>query len=379
MGHFPTLVRSIANENNLKAPDPKTLRKGQKEGVTPSTAEKILGIFRSALTDCLHSSIEAGIENHAKGNGVSWVYGLSGLKYSVIGHSIAGSHFESFIQRRMAQETNALLWVRDRTGLLNGGHRKPEVFVQYAQCFLRRNTGVNPELISLLSTIDVHATDKNSPAWRWGKSLAKLINHQLRVDFYYSLLCEVTLDIAEYLFENGVYEQYKSQIIEHGLVGDVAPSASAAEYLGDTPFIKLLEVWTKQRSPSANRPLGWRGLSRYLPSPRGLDAASRNSDEMETSDNKYSRIKEWRAGVVPKSEQWQQLVESLFGDQDADHHLAWVKCNVALAWGRFMHDELNVLKEVIAEYPELSCFDALGEYQRYWTQYRNHASAISEA
>ena len=60
---MPFLRRDIARENGLIAPDQKTLKRAQAEGVTPTTAERALAIYCSAVPASADQLIEGEIES----------------------------------------------------------------------------------------------------------------------------------------------------------------------------------------------------------------------------------------------------------------------------------------------------------------------------
>lgn len=381
-GSFPSLVEAMAEAAQIKAPHRQTLRKAEEEPVTPGVARKIQRVWHSSLADTqslqkLEALAEPWRTHQFKNNGISWISGLAGIAQSPIGRAVEKSRSARFIRKRVEQEKSFLEWFHREYEASSGKPQEPGLWVRQAQEFLIKNTCVGPELIFSLSQIDPTASDPESDTWRRGLGVLKLVNHQLRVDFYYTLLCELALDVASYLAQHGAYEPHKKQMVESGFVGDIAPLSTLKRGAKDTPLIRLLEVWKLRLSELNGRTFSWREMASYLPSPSGSEDEFQSYRSETPREYKYRWLKKWRAGEVPDRSKLESFIARLCEGQESDHYLAWVKAQVALAWGQLIKEEESMLASLVAEYPDFCRFNALGTYGKYWHQYRDQAADIS--
>ncbi|MCK0164940.1 hypothetical protein [Marinobacter sp. S6332] len=386
-GSFPRLVKTMANAAGVEAPHPNTLKKAEQQPVTPSTAMKIKRVWRASFPDKQFlESIEAAVEPwnglQLKNNGSSWVAALAGADKSKIGSALKGSRVASFLEKRMAQEKAFLDWVKQETSRQPNKQHEPAVWIRRGQEFLREHTLVDPELISLIAEIDHTARNPEGAEWLKGKSILHLVNHQLRVDFYYTLLCELALDVADYLVAHGAYETHKQQLVDQGFVGDIAPRSSAQEALSekDRPLIRLFEVWKYRLSALNDCDVSYRRMASYLPLPGDCSEDEFASRAFETpADHKYGKLKRWRKGTIPDLSDFEIFIARLCAGHDSDHYLAWMKAQAALAWGRLIDEEEEALASIFTTHPDLQCFNAIGSYSTYWNRYHKKAADIAAA
>lgn len=384
-GSFPRLVETMANTAGVKAPYRTTLKKAESEPVTRGAAMKIQHVWHSSIPD---KQFLKDIEDAAqpwnalqfKNNGSSWMAALAGVERSKIGAAFKGSRIASFIQRRIAQEKSFLDWVKRETDRQPDKRRQPAFWIRQAQQFLTDNTFVDPELISLMAEIDQAANDSESEEWLWGKGILRLINHQLRVDFYYTLLCELGLDVADYLAQHGVYEAHREQLVDWGFVGDIAPGSTSLRPGQDRPLVRLFEVWRYRLSELAGEEVTVRKLASYLPLPGDCTEDEFQLYSSETAgDHKYRRLKKWRNGQIPDLYDLETFIARLCDGHDSDHYLAWMKAQAALAWGRLINEEEETLASVSIKHPDFRRFNAIGSYSKYWSRYQKQAADISAA
>lgn len=384
-GSFPRLVEAMANAADMKAPHRTTLKKAEYEPVSLSAAMKIRSIWQASIPDKQFlNSIEAaaGPWNalELKNNGSSWMASLAGIERSKIGSALKGSRVTSFIEKRIAQEKLFLEWVKQETSRQPDKKVLPAVCIRRAQDFLRENTLVNPELISLIAEIDHTAKDTESVEWLRGMSILRLVNHQLRIDFYYTLLCELALDVADYLAIHGVYEAHREQLVDWGFVGDIAPKSSSSRGRSYRPLVLLFEVWRRRLSALAGEEVTVRRLAGYLPLPGGCTEDEFLSYSSESpGDHKYRRFKKWRKGEVPDQSALEIFIARLCQGHDSEHYLAWIKAQAALAWGRLIDEEEESLASIFILHPDLERFNAIESYSKYWNRYQKQAADIAAA
>ncbi len=386
-GSFPRLVKTMANAAAVEAPHPNTLKKAEQKPVTLSTAMKIKRVWHASIPDKqLLESIEAAVEPwnglQLKNNGSSWVAALAGADKSKIGSALNGSRVASFLEKRMAQEKAFLDWVKQETSRQLNKQHDPAVWIRRGQEFLREHTLVDPELISLIAEIDHTTRNPESAEWLRGKCVLRVVNHQLRIDFYYTLLCELALDVADYLVAHGAYETHKQQLVDQGFVGDIAPRSSAQEASSekDSPLIRLFEVWKYRLSALNDCDFSYRRMASYLPLPGDCSEDEFASRAFETpADHKYGKLKRWRKGTIPDLSDFEIFIARLCAGHDSDHYLAWIKAQVALAWGRLIDEEEEALASILTAHPDLQSFNAIGSYSKYWSQYQKQAADISAA
>ena len=386
-GSFPRLVETMANTAGVKAPHRTTLKKAESEPVTRGAAMKIQRVWQASIPDKQFlESIEAAVEPwndlQLKNNGSSWVAALAGADKSKIGSALKGSRVASFLEKRMAQEKSFLDWAKQETSRQPNQQHNPTVWIRQGQEFLREYTLIDPELISLIAEIDHTARDPESAEWRWGKSILHLVNHQLRVDFYYTLLCELALDVADYLVVQGAYEAHNQQLVDQGFVGDIAPRSSALEALSeqDRPLIRLFEVWKYRLSALNGCDFSYRRMASYLPLPGDSAGEEFVSPAGYTlAILKYRKLKRWRSGTIPDLSDLEIFIARLCAGHDSDHYLAWMKAQAALAWGRLIDEEEETLASIFSAHPDFQRFNAIGSYSKYWSHYQKQAADISAA
>lgn len=384
-GSFPRLVETMANAARVKAPHRNTLKKAESEPVTRGAAMKIQRVWHSSIPYAQFlKEIEIASQSwnalQLANNGSSWMAALAGVERPNIGAAVKRSRVFSFIQKRIAQEKSFLDWMKQETDHQPARRQQPAVWIRQAQEFLRDNTFVDPGLISLMGKIDPETKDPESDEWRWGKGILRLVNHQLRIDFYYTLLSELGLDVADYLAQHGVYEAHRNQLVEWGFVGDISPVSFSECHVKNSPLVRLFEVWRYRLSKLTGKEVSVRKMASYLPLPGDCTEAEFRSYSSETpGDHKYRRLKKWRNGEIPDPSDLETFIARLCEGHESDHYLAWMKSQVALAWGRLINEEKDALAELSSENPDFQRFNALGSYSRYWSRYQEQAANISAA
>lgn len=384
-GSFPRLIEGMAEAAGIKAPHRTTLKKAEREPVTRSAAMKIQRVWHSSVPDKgflkdLEIASQPWDDLQLKNNGSSWTAYLAGIERSKIGSALKDSRVASFVEKRIAQEKSFLDWIKQETS--RNPKKRPQlaVWIRQAQEFLEDNTFVDPELISLIAEIDHTARDPESVEWLRGKSILRLINHQLRIDFYYTLLCELALDVADYLATHGVYEAHREQLVDWGFVGDIAPKSSSRRSRRGRPLVLLFEVWRRRLSELAGEEVTVRKMAGYLPLPGNCTEDEFLSYSSESpGDHKYRRFKKWRNGEIPDQSDLETFIARLCEGHDSDHYLAWMKAQAALAWGRLIEEEEETLASLFIAHPDLERFNAIESYSKYWNRCQKKAADISAA
>lgn len=221
-----------------------------------------------------------------------------------------------------------------------------------------------------MAGINPAANNPESEEWLWRKDILRLVNHQLRIDFYYTLLCEVELDVADHLTQHGLYEAHREQLVEWGFVGDIAPGSPSRRHERDRPLIRLFEVWKYRLSEINGCEISYRKMASYLPLPRNCSEEEFSSRAFETPGNhKYGKLKRWRNGTIPDLSDFEIFIARLCEGHDSEHYLAWMKAQVALAWGRLINEE-EALASIFITHPDLQRFNAIGSYSKYWHRYQ---------
>ncbi|MBW0149082.1 hypothetical protein [Marinobacter arenosus] len=384
-GSFPRLIEGMAEAAGIKAPHRTTLKKAEHQPVTRGAAMKIQRVWHSSLQNKdflkdLEIATQPWEDLQLKNNGSSWIAYLAGTERSKIGSALKDSRVASFVEKRIAQEKSFLDWIKQETSRQPNKRPQPAVWIRQAREFLEDNTLVDSELLSLIAEIDHSAVDPESIEWLRGKSILRVVNHQLRIDFYYTLLCELALDVADYLATHGVCEAHRQQLVDWGFVGDIAPKSSSMRIRRDRPLVLLFEVWRRRLSALAGEEVTVRKMAGYLPLPKDCTEDEFLSYSSESpGDHKYRRFKKWRKGQIPDQSALEIFIARLCQGHDSDHYLAWMKAQAALAWGRLIDEEEETLAVIFTAHPDLQRFNAIGSYSTYWNRYQKQAADISAA
>jgi hypothetical protein len=203
---------------------------------------------------------------------------------------------------------------------------------------------------------------------------------RLRIDFYYQILCNLSLDLIQWLKESEGIAGHEQWLIENSLFGDMVPAFDGHSLT--LPFEQLIDTWRRNAAPDGGD-LSWARIAQSLPNPQGVDLEKQSPAPGQTGDdrkaaigkNKQSRLREWRQGTRPKPDQLDKFVRSLIPDE-SDASFAIMRADIACIWGAFILDELALFEEyglIDAIHETLPAFEL---YPSYWADFKAQAARI---
>ncbi|WP_231384434.1 hypothetical protein, partial [Thioalkalivibrio sp. ALE23] len=135
---------------------------------------------------------------------------------------------------------------------------------------------------------------------------------RLRVDFYHQLLTSLMVDMLPLRSEMGLPPRVSKALVDEGAMGRLVPRLENGKLV--TPTYRLYEFWKEATGIS----ISYRQMAQHIPSPdprrsrsRGTACHSYNRDE--DTETKKRRLKEWRDGTAPETEQLAKFLQSMFG------------------------------------------------------------------
>lgn len=374
--------------DNPKPIDPKTVRKAVREGVSPRSFSQIKGILDSVVTPEMYDYIASPylapwMETTLRQNGLSWLCIARGMHLRAFPEERPETFTEQFIKNRAEREMKLL-----QTGLdiqKNSSTLKAfdERWCEYLSDFLKQHTEVAPSIIDRgLRTWLALKSRANQPRKDQAGLLLGLYT-RLRLDFYYQLLCNLSLDLIQWFKDKGGLDGHEQWIVENSLFGDMLPEFDGEKVM--LPFEKLLDAWRRGAAPDGGD-LSWAQIAQCLPNPQGLDpenqslapGQTRNDRKEAIEKNKKSRLREWRQGTRPKANQLEQFMLNLIPNGN-NASSAILRANIACTWGEFIKDELALFSElglIDARYEVLPAFNL---YLSYWAGYKAQAAQIVAA
>lgn len=388
----PGGLAGVINElrTHLEQPllDPKTIRKAVKEGVSPSTFNKIKEILDSRVTPEMQEYIASPylapwMETKLHHNGSAWLCMVKGQHLRIFQADQPETFTERFIKRRAEQEIELF-------------QAKLEIQKSSADIVFfeeRWRETLNDFLLKHTALDSVHIEQGLQAAAGLKSSKCQSRNHQvgllfglytrLRIDFYYQLLCNISLDLIHWFKEKDTIAGREQWLIENSLFGDMVP-AFDGNCLMMLPFEKLLDTWRKGAA-AGGKDLSWAKIAQSLPDPYGLSAnksRARNQTieerESKIRKNKQSRLHEWRRGTRPEPEQLNQFVRNLIPEEN-DRSFPMMQMEIACIWGAFIVDEWATFEKcgLISELPET--LPAFESFPVYWADYQSQAAKIVAA
>ncbi|MFL1455050.1 hypothetical protein ACJO5Y_11465 [Marinobacter sp. GN3S48] len=387
-GGIAGVINALGANVDQPLPDPKTIRRAVKEGVLPRSAKKIKDALESVLSTEMRDYITSShlapwVETTLHHNGLAWLCIVKGHHLRIFQADQPETFTERFIKRRAEQEIQIL-----EAGLeIQKSSTTTAVFEgrwwETLNDFLPRFTGVDAAYIEqgLQAVAALKSNTDQSRHNQVGQLLG--LYTRLRIDFYYQLLCSVSLDLICWLKEEDtIGSQEIHWLIENSIFGDMVPTFDGTNLT--LPFERLLDTW-RQGAEADGKDLSWAKIAEHLPDPYGLDAnTSRARDQTVEAraaairKNKKSRLREWRSGTRPNPDQLKQFIRNLVQD-DKDVSLATMRAEVASTWGAFLLDEVavfekyrlfNALHETL---PAFECFPT------YWADCQSQAAQILAA
>ena len=390
-GGLAGMINELGARLNQPLPDPKTVRKAVKEGVTPRSGQKIKEVLASVLTPEMHDYITSPdltpwMESSPNNNGLAWLCMSKGEHLRIFQTDYPETFTEQFVKRRAEQEMDLF-----QAGLdIQKSNVTPTVFQKQwretLKIFLRDKTRVDSSHIETGLQAAATLQSSTGPARREQAGLLLGLYTRLRIDFYYHLLCNVSLDLTRWFNEQNTLNNHDRQwLVEHSFFGDMVPAFDGSALT--LPLERLLDTW-RRNATQDRREVSWAKIAECLPNPYGLDAdksrASYQTVEAREEDirkNKKSRLREWRNGTRPDSDQLQQFIQNLVPEdsEDKDVSLATMQANVAVIWGAFVLDEWAVFDKCGLHGALSDTIPAFERFPAYWADYQAQAARILAA
>jgi len=368
--------------------DPKTVRKAVREGVSPRSFAQIKDLLDSVATPEIYEYINSSyllpwMETRQHQNGLSWLFIARGEHLRIFKDPRPETFTEQFIKRRAEQEMELI-----QTGQeIREKKPSPEFFDQrlceYLIDFFKQHTEVEPALIDQGLHIWVSLKSGAVQPHKEQAGLLYGLYTRLRIDFYYQMLCNLSLDLIQWLKESEGIAGHEQWLIENSLFGDMVPAFDGHSLT--LPFEQLIDTWRRNAAPDGGD-LSWARIAQSLPNPQGVDLEKQSSALGQTGDdrkaaigkNKQSRLREWRQGTRPKPDQLDRFVRSLIPDE-SDASFAIMRADIACIWGAFILDELALFEEyglIDAIHETLPAFEL---YPSYWANFKAQAARIVAA
>lgn len=368
--------------------DPKTVRKAVREGVSPRSFEQIKGMLDSVVSPEMYEYINSDyvkpwMETTLPQNGLSWLSITRGFHLRALTNETSETHVERFIKRRAELEMELL-----RNGQkIQKNSSSPEAFDEcwcaYLVDFLKQHTEVEPAFLD--HGFQIWALLK-SGAVQPQKEQAGLLYSlytRLRIDFYYQLLCNLSLDLIQWFKESDGIAGQEQWIIENSLFGDMVPVFDGRSLT--LPFEQLMDTWRRNAAPDGGV-LSWAQIAQSLPNPQGIDPEMQSLAPGQTRDdrkaaickNKQSRLREWRQGTRPQPDQLKQFIQNLLPD-GSDVSSAIMRADIAFIWGAFILDEMALFEDYGMNRAFNETLPAFELYPAYWTKYQAQAAQIVAA
>ena len=389
-GGLAGLINTLGSQIGQPLPDSKTVRKAVKEGVSPRSFDQIKSVLESFCTPAMHDYITGSylapwMETRLHQNGLAWLCMVRGQHLMTFQADQPETFTEQFIKRRAEQELELLqagLDIQNRAEATNAEEHWRETLND----FLVLHSGVESHHVErgLDAWVRLKAR-RNQPRKEDKEDVGLLFElySRLRTDFYYQLLCNLSLDFIRWFKTQGSLSEHDGQwLIRNSFVGDMVPV-----FKGDIlilPFESLLDTWRKSAGPNGSD-LSWARVSQCLPDPYGLDENTSRAPTQTVEErierirkNKESRLREWRTGTRPEREQLGQFVRNLIPIEE-DVPLAMVRLDIACIWGSFIIDE----RATFEKYGLMGAFqETLPAFERfpdYWADYQAQAAQIVAA
>jgi hypothetical protein len=386
-GGLAGLINMLGNQLDQPLPDPKTVRKAIKEGVSPRSFNQIKSILESVSTPEMNEYIAGQylapwMETTLRQNGLAWLCMVRGQHLKTFQNKQTETLAEKFVKDRAEKELE-LLQVRQEIQNNAETTVSEERWRETLNDFLLRNTRVeSTHIVKGLETWMALKTRKDQPNKEQVGLLLGLYT-RLRIDFYYQLLCNISLDLIRWFKEKGTLGEHDGKwLVQDGFFGDMVPAFDGESLM--LPFESLLDTWREGAGPN-DSDLSWAKVSQYLPDPYGLDEKTSRAPNQTVEErterirkNKESRLREWRYGTRPEPEQLSQFVRNLSRKED-DVPLALMRLDIACIWGSYILDELATFERYGLMEALHETLPAFERFPAYWADYQAQAAQIVAA
>jgi hypothetical protein len=371
------MVKEIGLEAGKVPPSEKTLKTAFKHTVTRSTAERIRDIMMLRIPEGedlneLEKSLEPWDNLKLRSNGASWYPAISGLRKWTLKDRFPNCRAEQFIYRRINEEYRFLSKVKPIVSSPVRTAQERKIPENAMKQLLIDHTFVDQELLEKASVLPLSAEE--------APQILTALWREIRTDFYYQLMCNLSLDIIDRFRDLGIQSPSKQELLEKGLMGSLAPRLDLDGKI-IYPFARLLERWTHSFSGNPEKPMTWQQLSKAMPHAHDEKVKQLDPDSVEYKDlqeiakqTRKRRLREWRGGVSPSDEQLYQFVVNLV-PKDEDAYYTWLIARIAVMWGRFIDEESLGLEEGNADLMSGLMF----RYQDVWAHYKDQAADLLAA
>src|SRR5690554_5085694 len=387
-GGMAAIINELGVRLDKPLPDPKTVRKAVKGGVTPRSGEKIKEVLESIATPEMYEYLTSSylapwMETSFSNNGLAWLCMIKGEHLRLFETDHPETFTEKFLKRRAEQERGLLETAREiqKQGATESAIE--ELWWKTLSPFLRETTLVGDSHID--TGLQAAADFKSSTGQSRGKKAGLLLGlyARIRIDFYYHLLCNASLDVIQWCEENGTLDSHgRHWLVENSFVGDMVPTFDGEAM--NLPFERLLDAWRGRITKDGSK-LPWVEVADRLPNPYGLDAhqsrAPHQTVEERKEDirrNKKSRLREWRNGTRPTAEQLQQFIRNLI-PEDENVPMALTRAEIAATWGAFILDEWKTFEACGLNDALCQTLPAFERFPVYWAGYKAQAAQILAA
>ncbi|MEX2365581.1 MAG: hypothetical protein WD601_03185, partial [Pseudohongiellaceae bacterium] len=313
----------MQQDMGLNSPDLNTLRKACQDGVTLRTAEMIkANIHQAAWAKGFTELLE---EVAPKDPIVSGTNGTKWLQQSRCFLEVSNRHQPTklklprtftFLEQRIEAESQLML-VFHRANSMDALTEKKLTLIRTAFCeTCRHHTLLTSQEIHAYGTAIVGTNRLGQP-----KSLELVadvlkLTFSLRVDFYHQLLASFMVDMLPIRKTLKLPASLDDALVNHGAMGQLMPLLKQGELI--TPTYRLYELWCEAFSPPGES-LSYRAMAMHLPRPDpGRTRVGSDSDQQDiesvVNETRLSRLKEWRGGTVPDTDQLTAFLESMTGE-----------------------------------------------------------------
>ncbi|GAA3528489.1 hypothetical protein [Zobellella aerophila] len=366
----PAMIRMIARHRKLDKPpaglDKKTLNKAFDTGVSSRVADKITDFMIDVNSDCKYLSIDELVrmlqENTAeRGNGPVWLASIQGLKEGLQRSAPDKPLLRrtiSFIEGRIEVEAH-IFRVAQQADV--------PLYIKLLLDAVKNHTLINysnaEKSLSILPMLRVDG----ECCWLLSSEEGETIEVfclQFYLDFYFSLLVCIELDVIEDSFVAS--ESCLASELYDGLLSEVfTKSIDNEKRKINQAFENLLDHWRESRS------LSWSQIAEYIPDPEPMRSripCKRARSPEKIKETKNRRLHEWRNDTMPTDDQLERFINNLIPEKDGQFY-HFVIAKLVLGWGRLLHRFLEKKTKYINHQDILNHFKCYSEY-RIWMQSR---------
>jgi len=387
-GGMAAIINELGVRLDKPLPDPKTVRKAVKQGVTARSGEKIKEILESIATPEMYEYLTSSylapwMETSFSNNGLAWLCMIKGEHLRFFEADHPETFTEKFLKRRAEQEMVLFETAREIQKQGDPESAIEELWWETLKPFLRENTLVGSSHIDIALQAAADFKSSTGQSRREKAGLLLGLYARIRIDFYYHLLCNASLDIIQWCKENGTLDSYDRQwLVENSFVGDMVPTFDGEAMT--LPFERLLDAWRGRITKDGSK-LPWVEVADRLPNPYGLGVDQSRSPRQTVEDrkenirrNKKSRLREWRNGTRPSAEQLQQFIRNLI-PEDKSVLMAHTRAELAAIWGAFILDEWRAFEKCGLNDALRQTLPAFERFPVYWAGYKSQAAKILAA